>query len=380
MKAVSIIVVLLTLLLTGCSSPGANVTTPIVTTTPPTTATIATTTTQPTNPPVYGNIDITRVAVGSFGVYGSLTINKYQTGVTVDRSIPGYQPLYIINRIAQVSERKIIGTDPGETVADIPIRRILHDSSANNVISIKNEVIDIYDDNGVLTSTGNVLSYAPGVDTTQPLTLDNGVVTTETLKVEKYNSDSTLRISGFTPQAKRTVVITYIPDSQYSVSCVSDNSNEKGYSQAPVEVVNWVSFDQKSVVIPPDAYAPVWITLLVPQGVVVRPKQLWQLTSLGDTKCDEFRSIPSVDRTPEQKLVMLLGSGGLTSQEIAVKLVGIANGQETINKLAGSNYIALSDPNKWEFKIEIQLTSGITAAGVSSEIVYRVGCKVNMAQ
>jgi hypothetical protein len=232
MKKILGILILGLTLLVGCTpveyAPIAPVVVAPVTTQPPKAA----------NPisSEYGDIDITHVAVGSFGVYGSLLINNYQTGVTVDKNIKGYQPLYIINRVNKVSEKKVITTDKGEVMADIPIRRLLHDEDITSVINVTSDLLG------------------------------------DTLKAEKYNSDGTLTISGFTPDATRNATITYVPDSEYSVSCTTSTTNEAGYTQAPPEVVKWVTFDTDRILIAPDSYAPVWVNLTVPEGTKLPDK------------------------------------------------------------------------------------------------------------
>jgi hypothetical protein len=253
-------------------------TSPIVTSEKPTIKPTAVDTVIPASviPNGYGNIDISKIAVGSFGMYGSLQMNinnAFQSNgltniINVNKDTKGFQPIYIINRINKVSERKTIGTGENETIADIPIRRLLHENSISNILSITSDLVS------------------------------------DKLKAIAYNKDNTLTISGFTPGTKRVSTISYIPDSEYKVSCVFDGKPEINYMQAPLEVIKWVTFDQNSIIIPPDTYAPIWINMSVPEG----------------------------------------------------------------SKL----------PNKWQFWIEVQLSSGIQGTGVSSEIVYRVGYKVDM--
>jgi hypothetical protein len=278
-KIIVTIAILGVILFTSCTS-SAETYKPIVTTDSQTTST--TTETTPSTTPIsgsYGDIDITKITEGSFGVYGSLRVNRYVTGVTIDKTIKGYEPIYIINRVNKVSEKKTIGTGVDEVIADIPIRRLLHEGDVVNVLSITSDWVG-----------------------------DN-------LKAEKYNTDGTITISGFVPdvpiitnpeppEKNRSVVITYVPDSEYTVTCVYDDDPETGYVQAPPEVVGWVTFDQDKIVIPPDSYAPVWVNLTVPSGTEL--------------------------------------------------------------------------PAKWMFWIEIGLSSGKQASGVTAQIVYRVGFKVDM--
>lgn len=88
----------------------------------------------------------------------------------------------------------------------------------------------------------------------------------EMLKAEKYNEDGSITISGFVPDVERTSVITYVPDSEYKAQVKVDTKVSPGYEPAPPEIVNWVTFDNDTILIAPDTYAPIWVNLEVPEG------------------------------------------------------------------------------------------------------------------
>lgn len=75
-----------------------------------------------------------------------------------------------------------------------------------------------------------------------------------------------LTISGFVPDVERTSVITYVPDSEYKAQVKVDTKVSPGYEPAPPEIVNWVTFDNDTILIAPDTYAPIWVNLEVPEG------------------------------------------------------------------------------------------------------------------
>lgn len=183
----------------------------------------------------------------TWGVFGNLAISNYRAGFDTATIPQTYNTVFITNRITKVSETLICITDPGETAAAIPIRKILHD---NDLSSVKIKSFE----------AENVgVNYQP----TQTLT-------GETLVATDYSSeDNTIWVEGFKPDYPRAMITTYTPDIEFSVECVFVASDNDNYVYAPEEIVNWVAFDKESYIVEPNSYEPVWVYLNVPEEVTL---------------------------------------------------------------------------------------------------------------
>lgn len=181
----------------------------------------------------------------TWGVFGTLAINNYQSGFDTARLGQSYDTIFIVNRITKVSETKICITDPGETAALIPIRRVLHDSDISSV-NIKSFEVEKKDTNWI------------------PMESPTG----ENLIATDYlPKDNALWVEGFKPDYPRAMITTYTPDIDFTVECVFVDNERSGYAAAPKEIVDWVTFDKDLYTVEPNAYMPVWVYLSVPENI-----------------------------------------------------------------------------------------------------------------
>jgi hypothetical protein len=172
-------------------------------------------------------VDLDKVKVGSWALFGSIVVNNYQLGIEVNDKIKGYQPIYIVNRCNETLEVKQIGTEPNEITADIPIKKLLNNGDLANVIGIES---DLASDNLI------VVGY-----------------------VQNTNS---LTITGFTPSAVRKAKIKYRPDSVYQATL----NNEKNLNNP---LAKYFKLAKERITVSPDGYEPIDYSFNIPEETEV---------------------------------------------------------------------------------------------------------------
>lgn len=218
------ILVVMLISMASCSNSG---NTAVVTESPtPTLSPAPTVLPTPTVSESYA-VDINKVAKDSFALFGTIDVNNYKTGARVDRNTQGYQPFYIVNRHGETKETKRITTNKDETVADIPIKQLLHNGDLSSVIGIES---DLSSDRLV------VIGY-----------------------VAATNS---LTISGFDADKTRIAVIRYIPDTVYRVTL--DNDKNKGNY-----LIQYFALESARITVAPDSWEPIYYSFMIPEGIIV---------------------------------------------------------------------------------------------------------------
>jgi hypothetical protein len=128
----------------------------------------------------------------------------------------------------QTTQKTAIGTDPGETVVDVPLRAPLADNSVASVLE---------------------------------LTSDNP---TDKLKATGYSIESqTIKIEGFAPAASRTMVLTYKAWNRFLIEYVVVKDVMRGYNLPPEAAKDWVSF-APSVILGPGGATNIPIRFAIP--------------------------------------------------------------------------------------------------------------------
>ena len=172
-------------------------------------------------------VDISKVAQNSYALFGTINVNNYRLGVTVDRGIEGYQPFYIVSRIGKAEEVKLITTFAGETITDIPIKKLLHAGDLSSVIGI-----------------------------------DSDLSTDKLVVIGYIAATNSLTIAGFTENSTRRAVITYVPDAVYRVTL--DNDKNEGNA-----LVQYFSLERERITVAPDSWEPIHYSFMIPEGTVV---------------------------------------------------------------------------------------------------------------
>lgn len=199
----------------------------------------------------------------TWGIFGTLAINNYYAGFDTAQLGQNYDTLFIVNRITKVSETKICITDPEETAAEIPIRRVLHDNDVSTV-TIKSFEVEKVDTNWI------------------PSNISTGEELTAT---DYYPNKSSIWVEGFKPDYPRAMITTYMPDTDFTVECVFIDNERNGYAAAPKEIVEWVTFDKDLYTVEPDTYMPIWVYLNVPENIKLPDKwEFWVEVSMDSGK------------------------------------------------------------------------------------------------
>jgi hypothetical protein len=223
----------MSLFVIGCSTPSVVSFTPIIPSTTVVSPSTSTTTPAPivipetVKPDANYMVDLDKVKVGSWALFGSIVVNNYQLGIEVDNKIKGYQPLYIVNRINETLEVKQIGTEVDEITADIPIKKLLSGGNLANVIGIESNLVT-----------------------------DNLVV------VGYVQNTNSLTITGFAPNISRIAKIKYKPDSVYQATL----NNEKNLNNS---LAKYFKLAKERITVSPDAYEPINYSFNIPEGIVV---------------------------------------------------------------------------------------------------------------
>jgi hypothetical protein len=127
-----------------------------------------------------------------------------------------------------VTQKTAIGTDPGETVVDVPLRGPLANNSVDSVAS---------------------------------LTSDNPA---DNLKAVGYSLESqTIKIEGFAPAATRTMTLSYGAWNRFAIEYVVVQDVMKGYSLPPDAAKDWVSF-APSVILSPGGTTNIPVRFAIP--------------------------------------------------------------------------------------------------------------------
>jgi hypothetical protein len=290
LSAIAILVVILAVL-TGCSpdAPDTLTTSPVVSSVAPvataktTTTTIAPRTTATAAKTVYGDIAIDDFTPNTWGLYGSLTFNNYRAGF--DTSTRDFPPIYIINRLNQVTDTGVLTTYADETTADIPLQQLLYNNDASSVTVKSLNVIT--DGNG----KSRILNTTTG----------------EELVAEKYQ-DGILTISGLLPDKRRGIMVSYAPDLRFSVACITGSRPDEGYVTAPEDVVKWVSFDSDIYTASPDSVVPVYVRLNVPEGETLPDKwEFWVEVTTITGRSSSGISTEAAYRTPIMVNMAVIG-------------------------------------------------------------------------
>jgi hypothetical protein len=183
--------------------------------------------------------DLNEVTLNGYEIFGSMDIN-YIKGVQIDNSIKGYQPFYIINRVAREVEIKYITTEIDEVTADIPIYKILTDGDVDYV---------------------TITSDLPN----------------ETLTAIAYNKlDSCLTVTGFTPNVKRKAVFIYKPNTVFEFSIINDRNPKEGFVCASDSLLKYFSLIKNNAEVKPETSYPIDYTFNIPKNVSVPEKfEVW---------------------------------------------------------------------------------------------------------
>jgi hypothetical protein len=131
----------------------------------------------------------------------------------------------------ETTQKTAIGTDPGETVVDVPLRAPLANNAIESVTLLQSD-----NPSDVLTVTG-------------------------------YDKDNqTARIEGFAPASKRTVTLTYSAWNRYVLEYYVVTDVMKGYKLPPEAAKDWVSFSN-SVVLGPQGTVEIPLRFAIPKDV-----------------------------------------------------------------------------------------------------------------
>lgn len=191
-------------------------------------------------------VDIDRIGLGSWGIVGDIEVGSYTNGQLINKDTPGFEPFYIVNRINEYIEMKSVKTDPGEFTAGIPIRRDLYGADVSSV---------------------TVTSDLPD----------------EELTVVGYDSaEKLVVIDGFVADESRVLTVTYTPNLVFATTVSNKHEPRfEGFVRAPDGFEAWVEIENPVVSLGPDSYAPVFVSLNVPEGVELPNKwEFWVKASL----------------------------------------------------------------------------------------------------
>lgn len=223
------------------------------------------------------------------------------------------------NDASTQTEKYEVITDIGETVADLSIKKPLAD--------------------------GNIANAS--------ITSDNPK---DMLMLLFYNpSAKSLNVAGLVPDAKRVVTITYTAWTQFFVSYMQTDTVREGYSLAPEDAKDWVIIADMTPVLAPKETREITVALDIPSNVDIVPMPALYVSDSGKKELAQLRSVVKLQPEigPEFKLLSSLDGKGTSSESImGFNIFKENNRQNTellITSLIKSGYISLSNPKQWEF-------------------------------
>jgi hypothetical protein len=155
---------------------------------------------------------------------GKVEVGNFHAGARAE------WPLVLHNGASFAIEAKRITTDPGETEAEIPVKRKPYSAEG---VTFKSDLPETLKAVGV-TETG-------------------------------------IRIGGFTPGVTRTVSITYPYYSMFAVKARRPDEPMAGYAVAPVEYQDWVIVADPTPVLAPRETRNIMVSLALPTDVKLPP-------------------------------------------------------------------------------------------------------------
>jgi len=229
-----IVVILLAILLVGCSSSNMSP------------ALLPENSRIPVELPLTPQSALSKLANNSWGIFGGVMISNYRAGQEINREISGYEPYYILNKVKEVTENKIITTEIGEERVAVPIHQKLYQGSITNVISI----------------TSN-----------NPM---------DKLVVAGYDETHNLLIvNGFIPATTRIVGITYKPYLSFYLSLETQGRTLGDYIEGDKA---WGSIDNPVIEVAPESYAPIYWRIKIPKDAKNIPDKwlVWVHAVVGE--------------------------------------------------------------------------------------------------